>query len=242
MPVYRIAEINIEITPKSHYLKNQLADLLTNAKADFRVDITRADLENELAIYRRTTQSNSDISFGICESLAVYRKICRKIITDYNGILMHGAVIGYKGKAYLFTAPSGTGKTTHIRLWKQYFGDEVTIISGDKPILRQIDGKIVVYGTSWNGKENYGENTSAELDGIFILKRNPVNSVRKCEIKTALPFLFSQTLRYEDEKSVVNLLNFMENLVKKVRIFILECNMELSAVETSLSAIQNYTS
>ena len=243
MSVYRIAELNIDIQPQSMYVKEQLSDFEVVGKADFAVRLTKEDIRNEMLIYQRNSDSlQSNISLALCESLAIYRKICKKITLDYNGILMHGAVIRYKDKAYMFTAPSGTGKTTHIRLWKKYFGDKVEIINGDKPILRQKNGLITVYGTPWNGKENYGSNSCAVLDGIFLLKRSKINSVKKCDSKIALPFLLSQTLRYEDEKSVTNLLDFIDKILRTINIYILECNMELSAVETSLSAIdKNYT-
>ena len=53
----------------------------------------------------------------------------------FGRFLMHGAAIAYNGAAYLFTAPSGTGKSTHIRLWRQYLGSGVSVINGDKPFL-----------------------------------------------------------------------------------------------------------
>ena len=126
MSVYRIAEININIQPKSDYVRQQLSDFAVNTeRADFDISLTREDIRNEQKIY---CQNNADVkptelSVDLCESLALYRKICRKITMDYNGILMHGAIIRYKGNAHMFTAPSGTGKTTHIRLWKKYFGE-----------------------------------------------------------------------------------------------------------------------
>ena len=240
MSVYRIAEININIQPKSDYVRQQLSDFAVNTeRADFDISLTREDIRNEQKIY---CQNNADVkptelSVDLCESLALYRKICRKITMDYNGILMHGAIIRYKGNAHMFTAPSGTGKTTHIRLWKKYFGDEVEIVNGDKPILREKDGIITAYGTPWNGKENYGSNISAPLKSIFLLKRGKINTVKKCNTKQAVPYLLSQTLRYKDEKSVKNLLDFIAKIIQTVNIYELECNMELSAVETSLSVI-----
>ncbi len=237
MSVYRIAEINIGIRPESDYLKQQLSAFAVDGEAEFDICLTKEDIRSEAEIYRQNSGNMKEsISFALCESLAVYRKICRKITKDYHGILMHGAVIRYKGKAYLFTAPSGTGKTTHICLWKKYFGDEVEIINGDKPILREKDGIITAYGTPWNGKENYGSNSHAPLDSIFLLWRSPTNSVTKCDSKTALSFLFSQTLRYEE--SVNNLLDFIEIMLRSVNIYELRCNRELSAVEAVLSAIE----
>lgn len=231
MSIYRIAELNIEIFPQTEYTINQLKDYeVSTKKMDFSVNIQKSDIDYEINV--------GDISdYGICESLAIYRKICKKILADYNGILFHSAAIKYKGKAYLFTAKSGTGKTTHIRLWKDLLGDRVAIINGDKPILRLRDDKIIVYGTPWQGKENYGSNINAPLGGIFLLNRGIENTVEKADTKTALKFMFAQTLRYQNKENVEKLLYFMEKIVLKIPIYTLHCNMDISSVKTSLSVI-----
>ena len=86
------------------------------------------------------------------ETLALLRKVA-EVLPEKDGFLMHGAVIQWKDKAYMFTAPSGTGKTTHIRLWRKYLGQGVSIINGDKPFIRIVDDCVRIYGTPWAGKE-----------------------------------------------------------------------------------------
>lgn len=236
MSVYRIADLNISIEPKSEYFKQQIEPYEVNcADVDFSVSVNQNEIDYEISIGEFS-------DYGICESLAVFRKICKKILYEYNGILFHSAVIVYKEKAYIFTAKSGTGKTTHIRLWKKLLGDKVKILNGDKPILREKDGQIIAYGTPWQGKENYGCNMQAPLGGVFLLNRGVENSVEKADVKTAIPFMLSQTLRYQDEICVSNLLSFFEKMILTIPIYNLYCNMELSAVETSLSVIEKQES
>lgn len=232
MSVYRIAELNIEIFPRTEYTINQLKDYeVFTEEIDFSVSIQKSDIDYEVSV--------GDIpDYGICESLAIYRKICKKILADYNGILFHSAALRYKGKAYLFTAKSGIGKTTHIRLWKDLLGDKVVIINGDKPILRFKDDKIIVYGTPWQGKENYGSNINAPLGGVFLLNRGVQNTVEKADSKTALKLMLAQTLRYQNKENVENLLSFMEKIILEIPIYILHCNMDISSVKTSLSVIE----
>lgn len=229
--VYNIAEINIKVTTNSNYITEKLKPYITNnSEYDFEVEARENDILYEKSL---AEEYNADM----CEFIAIFRKICRKLLTDYNGILLHSASILYNGKGYLFTAPSGTGKTTHIRLWKKYFGNKIEFINGDKPVLRNKDGQIYVYGTPWQGKEDYGNNINAPLAGIFLLQRGKENSVERASVREAIPFLLAQTLRYQSENEVEKLLTFIENIVVNIPVYKLSCNMELSAVETAVSVI-----
>ena len=68
------------------------------------------------------------------EFLCIHDSLAAQLPAHHR-FLMHGAAIAFDGAAYLFTAPSGTGKTTHVRLWRQYLGSRVTVVNGDKPFL-----------------------------------------------------------------------------------------------------------
>ena len=219
MPVYRIADLNIKIIPRSRTFQRQLKDFKVNDDYfDFEVSITREDIKYERLVYAQRNQISSDVPFSVCESLAVYRHICRK-----TG----------------FSAPSGTGKTTHIRLWKELLGDKASVINGDKPILRLINDKIIVYGTPWKGKENYGSDKNAPLKAVFFLKRAEKNSVCKADVKSVLPLIMAQTLRYGDKDNVDKLLLLIEKIISDTDIYILNCNMDISAAEAAVSAVDS---
>ena len=134
---------------------------------DFSVAVHEEDIDSEMA---RDAEGLS-LSRAYYEPLALYRKICAKAL-ERGAFLMHCAVIAYEGRGYAFAAPSGTGKTTHIRLWQAVFGEEnVTIVNGDKPLLRVMDGRIYAYGTPWCGKEGYQTNTRVPLAALCFLER-----------------------------------------------------------------------
>lgn len=97
-------------------------------------------------------------------------------------VLYYRACILYKDNAYLFIAPSGTGKTTHINLWKKHINDLV-IINGDKPIIRLINNEPIIYGTPWMGKERYGCNSKAKLKAVVILHQGQVDKIDKVDKK-----------------------------------------------------------
>ena len=126
MPIYKIANINIKINPRSQYLTTLLKDYETDENDfDFTVTVTENDIINEKEI----APNFPDFLY---ESSATLRKISKEIFNNYNGVLFHSVAIEYRGKAYIFTAKSGTGKTTHIMLWKKCLGDKVKIINGDR--------------------------------------------------------------------------------------------------------------
>lgn len=100
-------------------------------------------------------------------------------LMNFDRIIFHGAAMLWKGKAYIFTAPSGTGKTTQIKHWIELYGNEIQIINGDKPILKICDnGQIIVYPSPWKGKEGMGNDClCAPLGGIIMLSQAKENSI-----------------------------------------------------------------
>ena len=230
--IYRIADMNIKIETQSSYILKRLKPyIITYGKCDFEVKASEDDIKYERSLA-------SDVSVDMLENTALFRQICKKVLESYDGIFLHCASIKYNGKAYLFTAPSGTGKTTHINLWLKYMGDRVEVINGDKPILRRKENEVIVYGTPWQGKENYGGNINAPLGGIFLLHRAEKNSVEKASAKQALSFLLAQTLRVNQKEDMIKLFEMLEHIIKTTPIYNLNCNMEKHAVETALSVIE----
>ncbi|MEE1281427.1 MAG: hypothetical protein UHK60_04110 [Acutalibacteraceae bacterium] len=231
MAIYRIADMRIKYETKSSYILQRLRPYIIEDKEyDYEVIVSEDDINYERSL-------TEDIGINMLESAALFRHICKNVLESYNGIFLHCAALKYNGKAYLFTAPSGTGKTTHIRLWMKNLGDRVEVINGDKPILRKKGDNIIVYGTPWQGKENYGSNISATLGGVFLLDRGTENSVEKATVKDSISFLLSQTLRPYEKENMIKLFEIIECVVKNIPIYHLKCNMENQAVKTALSVI-----
>lgn len=142
--------------------------------------------ENVLREKRIRTDQAAEYTDAYLETLAVYRKIA-EWMPMYNTLLFHGSVIAVDGKAYLFTAKSGTGKSTHTRLWREYFGERAVMINDDKPLLRITQEGVFAYGTPWDGKHRLSTNISAPLAGICILRRGNDNSIRMITGTRSLP-------------------------------------------------------
>lgn len=168
-----------------------------------------------------------------CESLCIYRAIAEQL-PQFDRFVFHGAAIEYDSSAYLFTAPSGTGKTTHINLWHKYLGEKVDIINGDKPII-SVDKTSTVYGTPWAGKEGYQRNASAPLKAICILKQGKENKITKLEVAEAVNHLMRQVYLPSDPSALSKTLELLGTVIENTPVYILECDISKQAFETSFN-------
>jgi hypothetical protein len=135
-------------------------------------------------------------------------------------------------EGYIFTAKSGTGKSTHTRFWRKAFEDRCIMINDDKPILKIEDDKVTVFGSPWNGKHNLGNNISAPLKVISILNRGEINSAEKIDKKSAFGMLLQQTYRPEGISNMTKLLPLIDKLAENVKLYNIHCNLnENSAIE-----------
>lgn len=127
-----------------------------------------------------------------------YNELCTRVgdlLLPFCRFLFHGVAFLWRGKAWIFTAPSGTGKTTQYVLWKGLYGDEIQILNGDKPILEACpDGTIWVHPSPWMGKEGMRSMFSAPLGGMVYLQQGRENQiVRMTQGEAAVP-IFCQLL------------------------------------------------
>lgn len=205
---------------------------LTDAPASFEVAVTPADIA-----YERQRSARADELEGAAvrehadpylETLAVYRKLAQLLVQD-DILLMHGAVVAVDGQAYLFTAKSGTGKTTHTRLWMRQFGDRAVMVNGDKPLLHITSEGVTVYGTPWDGKEHLSTNTSCPLKALCILTRSETNHIERISKKEALPMLCQQSYRPCSPIGAQKMLTLVDRLGSSVPLYRLGCNMEPEA-------------
>ena len=231
----RIADLTVGIDNRYDYIVDLARDYLTEGDADFTVSVTDAELDEERA------RSEYDFSSGYLESIVAYRKIAEEL-PRYDALVFHGAVLNLDGEAYAFTAPSGTGKTTHTRLWLREFGSRVHYLNGDKPIIRFKDGTPYAYGTPWRGKEGYGVNESAPLRAIAFLGRGEENTA--CEIPSneiAARLITQVYVSRKNRMQAVLTMRLADRLTRAVRLVDLRCNMEPEAAHVSLRAMRGNT-
>ncbi len=154
-------------------------------------------------------------------------------------LVMHGSAISYEGKGIVFSAPSGTGKSTHAGLWKRQYGERVIHINDDKPAIRFHDGVPVVYGTPWSGKTDTNSNNSAPLKAIVFLKQALENRIQPLSVDDALMHIYRETVRpFYDEALGVKVLETAERLIQSVPVYLLECTISSQAVELVKDTMQ----
>lgn len=206
--------------------------LAADGPVDFSVQVLREDIFAELDKSRLEAEVEGIpfVKLGAYdyEQSALYRKLAEKLL-EYETLLFHGSAISVDGQAYLFTAVSGTGKSTHTALWRQVFGDRAVMVNDDKPLLRMIDGKVYVCGTPWNGKHNLGTKITVPLAGLCILERAAENSIHPVTLPEVLPLLMQQSFRPRNPKSVHLVLELLSKLSVNTGLYRLGCNMDPEA-------------
>ncbi len=238
---YKIADKIIEIDSLYQDVHDYCQDYRSEGTADFTVIITQADIDNE-----RNRSKRNDIAQGrtvqnwsdrYLEKLAVYRQIAEHM-PRYNTFLFHGSVIAVDGAGYLFTAKSGTGKSTHTRLWRKLLGGQAVMVNDDKPLIRVDHDGVTVFGTPYNGKHHLGSNISVPLKAVCILERAKENTIRKISKAEAYTMLLQQSYRPDNHIALAKTLTLIDKMTDFVTLWRLGCNMDISSAETSYQAMK----
>ena len=223
---YEFAGKTVEVNSLHEAVHRYCAAYRTDAPADFSVTITQEDIEYERA--REETPGHAD---AYLEELAVYRKVSEKM-PYYDTILFHGSVIAVDGVAYVFTAKSGTGKSTHTALWRRLFGDRAVMVNDDKPLLH-IGDVVTAYGTPYDGKHKLSNKIAVPLKAVCILERAEENSIVKITRSEAYPMLVQQAYRPADVVAMQKTLSLIDKMADTVGLFRLGCNMDPDAARVA---------
>ena len=218
----------------TEYTLSGVGDITTESVT--RITITQSDID-----FEREKSAREDIKEGIpvrqfsdayLETLAVYRKIADHLLSC-DTLLFHGSVIAVDGEGYLFTAKSGTGKSTHTRLWREYFGERAVMVNDDKPLLRITDSGVTAYGTPWDGKHRLSTNTAVPLKGICILTRDTTNHIELAEPHAVYPLIVQQTNRSLTADGMKQTLSLIDRMLTVVPVYRLGCNMDIEAARVA---------
>ena len=226
-----LAGINVEAATRLEFVERLTADYRSESEGvDLSVEVTDEDIKNE------AEASEIRYGAGYLESIALYRKIAEKL-PYFDAVVFHGAVIAYKGRAYAFTARSGVGKTTHIRLWLERFGDDVHILNGDKPILRVIDGVVYAAGTPWRGKEGYGIPEMLPLEAVAFINRAEEPRAERITTSEALTRFASQVYIPNEPRAALASLSVLNKIISGVKLYDVWANMKPESAEVSFAAL-----
>lgn len=214
---------------------------LCDEPVDFKVKTLPEDIA-----FEREKSKRDNIRMGMpvknygdayLEVLALYRRIVEKMM-DYDAMLFHGSAIAVDGTGYLFTATSGTGKSTHSRFWRETFGERAVMVNDDKPLLKLTESGVLVCGTPWNGKHRLGENIMVPLQAICILERGEKNEIEEITAQEALPMLMQQSHRPANPLSMATYLSLMDRLTKSLRFYRLRCTPDPEAATVAFEGMR----
>lgn len=230
----RIADLNICINNKYDYLEKLCRDYTVEKTEapDMTVSVTDEQIAHEVSI------AETQVSAGYAEGVCVYREICKRLPVEFGAYLFHSAVIEYKGDGFAFAAKSGTGKSTHISLWRKRFGSEVHVVNGDKPIMRFVGDKLYAYGTPWCGKEGWQNNTSVPLKALCFVERSENNRIRRIGADEAVMLMFHQILTPSDLETVDALFPLLDRTLREVPCYVLGCNISEEAAEVAYNGMK----
>ena len=227
-----LADLVIEIDNRYGYIRNHTTDYAYNGdrKSDVFIKVSNEEILEE------RTSVTADFPDCYLEYICAYRKIANELL-KFDAFVMHGTVIEVENKGIMFTALSGTGKTTHMLYWQEMLGDKLKIINGDKPIIRFFDGVPYAYGTPWAGKEGFNTNTRTELRDICLIERADVNEVVPLTGFQIVSVFIKQIYHPEDLEARNKTYDLANKLLSYCNLRKIRCTKDISAAKTAYNAI-----
>ena len=238
---FRFADHLVSIDSIYSDVQDYCAEYKEIGEPECSIKITNDDLILEEIKYKQRAKREGTevrtVSKPFLEKLAVYRKIA-EYMPSQDVILFHGSAISVDNECYLFTAPSGTGKSTHTKLWRELLGDRAIMVNDDKPLIHiDKNGNAIVYGTPWNGKHYLGNNIAVPLKAICLLQRSAENRISEITKKDAMTMLMEQTYRPASIDAMINTIQMLDRLTTSF--YRMGCNMNISAARLSYTTMKS---
>ena len=149
----------------------------------------------------------------------------------YQAFILHSSFISWQNNGILFTAPSGTGKSTQADLWKKY--EDADIYNGDRTIIRKIDGKYYGFGSPYAGSSGIYRNESAPIKAIVVIEQGPDNVIRRLHGREAFLPLFRETLMNTWNKEYMEkVTDLLMDAACQIPVYHLSCRPDQDAVNT----------
>ena len=225
--IYDIAGFRVQLNNQYPFTEKFCEKYLAedqNAPPDIVASVSKEEFLEEKKL-------SPNFSDGYIENICLYRSLCLQM-PQYGRILLHSSVLEYDGAGYAFLGRSGTGKSTHTKLWLKYLPN-TRVLNGDKPILQEKEDCFIAYGTPWQGKEGWGCKGQAPLKALCFLEQAKTNAIRRLTPAETAARLFLQILMPQQEDAVVATLDLADRLIAKTPAYLLQCDISETAVKTS---------
>ena len=229
----RIADLNVLMHCKTQFMVRRLDKYVYDfdGAADVEIDISLEQLEQYCIKY---PNMNTDMAEYMLSGSVFYVQLYRK----YNGLMIHASAIAMDGEGYLFSANSGTGKSTHAEQWYKTFGARVQTVNDDKPAVRLMPTGWTVYGTPWSGKTELNENIGVPLRSIAILHRSKENKIASMAVTESITNLLEQTIRPKSKQGADVFFELLSQLIEKVPVYDLGCDISEEAARVAYETMK----
>ena len=237
-----IAETVVCVQPMFQSTKEYCKPYLTEKVADFCVRVSTDDLIYEQMLLEREAVEEG-LKIRKFQDPFLERSFIQRQVADYllqqNTLMLHGSTVAVDNNAYLFTAPCGTGKSTHTRLWREFFGDRAIMVNDDKPFLRITSDGVFAYGSPWSGKHGLASNVCVPLRGICLLHRGTENKISRSNALHLCNILRNQVHIPADESLSKKAFSLLDCLMESIPLWEMYCNKDLDAAKIAYSAMKD---
>ena len=237
----KIAHSVVCVQPMFQSTKEYCKAYLTNEAPDYYVHLCPEDLIHEQSLLEREALEEG-LKIRKFKDTFLERSVIQRRVADFlvsrDTLLLHGSTVAVDGCAYLFTAPCGTGKSTHTRLWRELFGERAIMVNDDKPFLQITSDGVLAYGSPWSGKHGLASNVCVPLKGICSLHRGKENRIERTDAKSLRDILLQQVHIPSDAALAEKTLAMVDSLAELVPLWSMSCNKDLDAARVSYCAMR----
>lgn len=236
-----IAGLVVCVYPMFQSTREYCKPYLTDKMPELTVRVTAEDLVfQQVMLEREAIEEGLKIrkfTDPFLERTTIQRKVADRLL-DNNTLMLHGSTVAVDGKAYLFTAACGTGKSTHTRLWREVFGQRAIMVNDDKPFLQITPTGVLAYGSPWSGKHGLATNVCVPLQGICLLQRGAENSIHPIKPESCMAMLRHQAHAPTRDALLQKTYSLVDTLANTVPLWEMYCNKEPQAAMVSYNAMR----
>ncbi len=235
-----IAGVVFWVQPLFQSTREYCRPYLTVREPEFFVEVLPDDLAKEQELLDQEA-IDEGLKFRKFKDPFLERSVIQRRVADFlisrDTLMLHGSTVAVDGSAFLFTAPCGTGKSTHTRLWRELFGDRAIMVNDDKPFLRITPDGVLTYGSPWSGKHGLATNVCVPLKGICSLHRGKENRIMRVDPACVTELLLKQVHIPDDETLAKKVFSMLDTVMEIVPLWEMWCNKNLEAAEVAYSAM-----
>lgn len=227
---YKFADTVFEIESCFDYFGKFAKEYVVDEEASIKLSSSKEQVES----WKESHSDCEGFSLDYIAILVIHSLVASELAKE-NKFIIHGSSIYVDdpSNGYIFVAPSGTGKSTHVRLLKKMYGNRINYVNDDKPFISITKDGFELYGSPWNGKEHLGNNLKAQLKGVFVVSRSNTNKVSKLSPKETIKHLIKQLHIPLGIEETANATNALIKLCESLPVYLLEVNMNDDAARVS---------